>query len=352
MKRYRRFWILIALSILTIFALIRLGNIDVSWNTLNRVHLGWYLMVVVAYYASVVARGWRWYFILKVMGRPVGFVYATALLTAGLFANAILPARAGEVARIALLKQDHKIPVSQSLASIASERALDVFAILTMAIVAAWVALPDRIPPEAFQLMLITGALFIIGLIGLFVIPGIETWLREGKLIQTIIPQKIWPFYQKILDFGFSLIHGVHLLGKQPLALIIAIGQSFFIWIWDALMVHFILISLNLKPLFSASLFSAMISDLVTAVPLTPGSLGQFDAVLVGLLTLFGYSVSDSSLTTLLLRLVQMWTFVPVSAIVTYIFGFSRILQIKNLQDDITQTPSVSAPPVSNPAEG
>ena len=44
------------------------------------------------------------------------------------------------------------------------------------------------------------------------------------------------------------------------------------------------------------------------------------------MLALFGISVANASLAILLLRLVQLWTFIPVSGIITYIFGFSRVL--------------------------
>jgi len=351
MKKYRRLWVICILSALTIFALLRLGNIDISFETLARVNLGWYALVVVSFYASIIARGWRWQGILKAMGWPVGFVYATALLTTGLFTSAILPARAGDIGRVAILKQDHKIPIAQGIASIASERALDVFSILTLAMIAAWLALPGRIPPEVLQLMLGVGVLFILGLVGLLIIPGIENWLREGRLVKKMVPTKGWSFFQKMLDFGFSLIEGVRMLGRKPGSLVIAIGQSFLIWIWDALMIYFILISLGIVAPFSMSLFTAMISDLMTAVPLTPGALGQFDATLISLLTLFGLTRSDSSLTTLLLRLIQLWTFIPISGLATYIFGFSRVLNLDSTKINPPQVPPVSTSPASNLAE-
>lgn len=346
--KYKRLWIIVALSLLMIFALVRLGNINMSWDTLARVNLGWYSLVVVSYYASLVARGWRWQGILKTMGWPVGFAYAVTLLTAGLFTSAILPARAGDIGRVALLKQDHNIPVAQGIASIAGERALDVLAILSMAIIGAWLALPGRLPAEVLQLLAGVGLLFIIGLVGLLVIPGVEKWLREFKLVQTITPPKIWALYQKILDFGFSLIHGVRMLGQKPTALGAAVGQSFFIWLWDALMIYFILLSLGLAAPFSVSLFTAMVSDLVTAVPLTPGALGQFDAALISLLSLFGLSTTDSSLTTLLLRLIQLWTFIPISGLVTYIFGFSRVLKIGQSEAAAPGQPALSSTPIES----
>jgi len=347
MKKYKRLFLILALSLLMIWAVIKLGNLDLSLTTLRRINWAWYSLVVVSYYASIVARGWRWQRILQTMGWSVGFVYATTLLTAGLFLSAILPARAGDVGRVAMLRQDHKIPVAQGIASIAGERVLDVCAILTLALLGAWLALPGRMPPEVVQLIVGVGLLLVVGLVGLLVAPGIENWLREPPLLPKIAPVKLWSIYQKVLDFGFSLIEGVRILGRRPGALAVIVGQSFFIWLWDALMVYFILISLGIVEPFSVSLFAAMVSDLVTAIPLTPGALGQFDAALISLLALFGISTADAGLTVLLLRLVQLWTFIPVSGLITYIFGFSRVLQLgqsETLPDQIEMSRPTASP--------
>ncbi len=349
MKKYKRLWIILALSAIMIVALVRLGNIDISFKTLGRVRWEWYLLVIFSYYASVIARGWRWQTILKAMGWPVGFVYTNALLIAGLFLNAILPARAGDIGRVAMLKQDHKIPVSQGIASIAGERVLDVFSLLALAIVGAWLALPGRIPPEVLQFMMVMGVLLGIGVVGLLVIFGIEKWLREFSILKKLLPDKLWGFYQKALDFIFSMINGIRILARKPGALLFVTAQSFFVWLWDALMLYFILISLGILQPFSVSLFSSMGGALATAIPLTPGALGQFDAVVISLLALFGISTADASFTILLLRLVQLWTFIPVSGIITYIFGFSRALNLGQIQAETAGSqPALS----SNPVEG
>ncbi|RMF02628.1 MAG: TIGR00374 family protein, partial [Chloroflexi bacterium] len=195
----------------------------------------------------------------------------------------------------------------------------------------AWLALPGKIPPEVLQFLATMGILLVLGVAGLLLIPGAETWLRNFGPLKKLLPPKLWAIYQKILDFGFSLIEGVRVLAKNPLTLAVIMAQSFFVWIWDALMVYFILLSLGILEPFSVSLFGSMVGALATAVPLTPGALGQFDAVLIGLLALFGISTADAGLTVLLLRLVQLWTFIPVAGLVTYLFGFSRALNLGHI---------------------
>jgi uncharacterized protein (TIRG00374 family) len=338
MKKYVHLLIISALSVVTILALLRLGHIDVSFDTLARVSKSWLFLAFVTFYLSIIARGLRWQHILKTMDRPVPTLYAQTLLIAGLFISSILPGRAGDLGRIAMLKQDHKIPVSQGLASLATERALDVFAVLILAVLGAIWSLHGQVPPEVLELMIGAAMLFILGLIGLFAVPSIEGWLRQPGWVWRLMPQAVRPFYQKVINFGFALIHGVRDLGQKPVALGAIVAESFGIWLFDALIVHLVLLSLGYSVSFGVSLFSAMVGVLATIVPLMPGALGQFEAALISLLTLLGIPAADSALTALLVRFISLWSFIPVSGLVTYLFGFSRALSFNKKQLDTAET--------------
>lgn len=349
MKKYAHVLIISTLSVVTILALLRLGHIDISFDTLARVNGSWFFLAFVTFYLSIIARGLRWQHILKTMGRPVPTLYAQTLLTTGLFISSILPARAGDLGRIAMLKQDHKIPVSQGLASLAAERALDVFAVLILAITGAIWSLHGHVPLEVMELMISSGILFVFGLLGLLAVPSIEGWLRQPGWAWRVMPAAVQPFYRKVIDFGFALIHGVRDLGQKPLALAAIVAESFGIWLFDAVIVHMVLFSLGHKVSFGVSLFSAMVGVLATIVPLMPGALGQFEAAVISLLTLLGISTADSSLTALLVRFISLWSFIPVSGLITYLFGFSRALSFNNKQLDAAET--VSAPATATTVE-
>lgn len=338
MKKYAHLLIIAVLSIVTIFGLLRLADIDISFDTLARVNGLWLGLAFVAFYVSIFARGLRWQHILKTMGRPVPTLYAQTLLTAGLFISSILPARAGDLGRIAMLKQDHKIPVSQGLASLAAERALDVFAVLILAIIGAIWSLQGHAPLEIMELMISAGMLFVLGLLGLLAVPSIEGWLRQPGWVWRVMPPAVRPFYRKVVDFGFALIHGVRDLGQKPLDLAAIVAESFGIWVFDAIIVHLVLLSLGHSVSFGVSLFSAMVGVLATIVPLMPGALGQFEAAVISLLTLLGISTADSSLTALLVRFISLWSFIPVSGLITYLFGFSRALNFNSKQLDNAET--------------
>jgi len=325
-KKYSHILLILFFSLLTVAALLKLGNIDISLDTLARVDWFWYTLVFITFYISVIARGIRWQRILNTLGWPVQRGYAIALLTAGWFGSAVLPARAGDIGRIAMLKQNYDIPIAKGLASITAERAMDVFAILTMAVIAVLITLQDKIPPQALQLMIITAVLFGSGLLGLLAMPSLENWLREARFLQQHLPTALWILYSKLIEFGFNLLHGVRDLSKHPATLLLLVGESFLIWIYDMLIIHFTLYAIASPLTIAQSTVAAMLSDLSIAIPLTPGGLGQFELVLIALLALFDLPTSDGALTALLVRFAIFWTFIPISGLVTYLFGFSRVL--------------------------
>jgi hypothetical protein len=327
-KKYTHLLIIAVLSALLILALLRLGNIELSWETLRQVNSGWLLAAFITFYASIIARGLRWQHILQTISWPVGFVYSQALLITGLFISSILPGRAGDIGRIAMLKQDHHIPVSQGMASIATERVLDVFSVLILAAVGAIWAMQGRVPPEMGQLMAAAAGLLILGLVGLIAVSGLEGWFKPSGWIWRLVPVRFKALYQKVVTFGFAMVHSVRDLSQKPAVLSLIVAESFIIWLLDAVIVHLVLVSLGVNVSFSVSLVSSMVGVLATIVPLMPGALGQFEAAIIGLLVLLGVAPAQASLAALLVRFISLWSFIPVSGLVTYIFGFSRALTL------------------------
>lgn len=345
-QKYSTLLLTLFFSLLTVAALIRLGDIDISLATLTTVQWQWYALVFVMFYLSVIARGLRWRRILNTLGYPISRLYAIGLLTAGLFGSSILPARAGDVGRVAMLKQDHDIPITHSIASIAAERATDVFAVLTLAVIGGLIALQGRMPIEAIQLMGLTAILFGVGFVGLIVTPALGDWLRHPTWLQQRLPLPniIWTIYGKGVDFGLNLVDGVRRLGQSPVILMVIIVESFIIWLYDVLILYFSLWAIDIDLNFPATMFASMVADLAIAMPLTPGGLGQFEVVLISLLSLFDITTSEGAFASLLVRFAIFWSWIPMSGLITYAFGFARLMDWKNSLN-ITAEPSLATEP-------
>lgn len=320
MKQLARLLIILILGLLTVLLLIKLGNIDFSPATLRQINPAYLLVAALIHYSGFLMRGRRWQNLLGGLGYPVRYIYATTLLMSGWFVSALIPARAGDLARAYMLNRDHRMPMAQGLGSIATERALDILVILGLALLAALWALAGKIPPWVWQISGGAGVLLAGLVMALLLTPALE---------DRLIALWPWPLYQKIARFGFDLLRSIRRLAENPVRLAMALAQSVYIWLCDIFLIHFVFLSLGATIPLSVSAFTGMTVDLAAAAPLVPGAVGQVEGAAMAVLSLFQLNPQQGSLMILLNRLISFWSFILVSGAVTYFFGFWQVLSLK-----------------------
>jgi uncharacterized protein (TIRG00374 family) len=94
------------------------------WEEIRELDWRWVSIAVVADLLVYVIQGWRWNLLLLPVA-PVKPLNALGAIYVGLFANEVLPLRAGELIRCFLMARWSKIPTSVTLASALIERIFD-----------------------------------------------------------------------------------------------------------------------------------------------------------------------------------------------------------------------------------
>ena len=94
------------------------------WEEIRALDWRWVAVGVVAEVLTYVIQGWRWSLLLRPVA-PVSTPQASRAIFVGLFANEVLPLRAGELIRCFLLTRWTEIPISVTLASALIERIFD-----------------------------------------------------------------------------------------------------------------------------------------------------------------------------------------------------------------------------------
>ncbi len=323
MKNYSRAIIILVLGVMTLLLLLKIGNIDISRETLRRIDWKFLALAAVIHYSGFAVRGWRWQKLLGGMGHRITYRYATTLLVSGWFASALLPARLGDVLRATLLRRDHRTPLADGFGSIATERALDILAIVLLALVAAGWALAGNTPAWVWQ-SLGGGAALLVTLVAVL----IASPQFEGFFLR-LLP---WQLYRKGVRFGFELLASIRRLGENPRLLLTVAGQSGYIWLCDVFLMYFALLSAGIVAPLSVAAFTGMTVDLAAAVPIIPGALGQVEGTALGVFSLFQIAPAQSSLVILLNRFISYWTFIIVSGAVAYFFGFSQAFKNDELR--------------------
>jgi glycosyltransferase 2 family protein len=101
------------------------------WEAMGRSELAWLAPALVVFAASILLRALRWQMLFEPAHRP-GTKAATRALLVGYLFNNLLPARAGEAARIFQVHRDAGVPRAEALATVVVERIFDVLSLLLL----------------------------------------------------------------------------------------------------------------------------------------------------------------------------------------------------------------------------
>ena len=313
---------LIALiGVVTIAVLVVLAGGKAALDAVVKANWAFLGLAVLVHYSSFALRGHRWQRLLSALGYPLPYLYTTGLLLAGWFASALLPARAGDWLRVGVLRLDtdrhQPVPVPSSLSSIVLERVLDILAILVLGAAFGFLLMRDQLPSWLLASYLVgIGLLLLFGAV-LVLAPPLLNWLR-----------KLWQhrYWQLAIDFVTHFVEGLRTLFRQPPTAILVIVESIIIWLCDALVLWLVVLSLAAPLSLPAAAFVALTVDVLAAIPLTPGGIGQIDAAYAGLLALLALPALNVGAIVLVVRFITYWSFLVFSGLVALAAGFGSLM--------------------------
>lgn len=329
----RRIALLVGLGLLTLALLVAVGGGRDAIIALTQVDGRYIALAMLVHYSGFAVRGHRWQRLLGMMGHQLTYLFATALLLAGWFVSALLPARAGDLLRIAVLRLPGQtrqpVPVADSLGSIVLERALDISAILVLGAGFSLLVARNRLPAwVASAYILGIGLLFALGL-AVVVAPPLLNWLGRRS------SHRLWT---SLIAFTDQFVLSLRTLFRHPATALLVMVESLYIWGCDVALLWLVIRSLGQSASIADAGFVALTVDVTAAVPLTPGGIGQIDAVYAALLALVAGSAYNVAAVVLVTRLVSYWSFLLFSGVVTFAAGFGAMLMENNREIEEEQT--------------
>ena len=268
---------LASVAISIVFVVLTLARVDIAGaaSSLGRVApLG--LVVAIALTGlELVLRAERWRRILRPFA-PIGLRSALAYLSIGYFANTLLPARLGDVARAVLAGKAFGVPRLRILGTILLERVADGLVILAIVTVLA-LALPEARPLlETARLIALIGAGGALAL-AVAVLLTHRTAVAATRLAALT------------RDVIARLAEGLEALRRPAgVAVFGALTVIAFFLAAAALLVVADALGIVLSPQQGVLVMGAL--ALSTAIPAAPGSIGTYE--FVGLTTLTGLGVA------------------------------------------------------------
>ena len=261
-------------SLLCLVWVLHGANLGALRHEVEKLDWSWVIFAVVTDIGVYAWQGWRWSLVL----RPVLFVSpwkAMRAIYVGLFANEVLPLRAGELIRCFLLARWEKTPLSVMLASALIERIFD--GIWLIACFWFTIRHVTHVPK-----LIADGAVFLallIAVVGIFL--AVAMYWKEQTLDSLL--------HARWLNWVHILIKDLHLIGHSRY-LYFAFLVSLPYLLMQVLPIYGIMRAYG--PLDGVSSMPIALTAMVmlrfgSIVPQAPGNLGSFQALAVASLLLF-----------------------------------------------------------------
>jgi uncharacterized protein (TIRG00374 family) len=305
-----RLLIYLATVVVTVaFSYVALSGINFAqvWRALRASDYLWLIPALGAFGLGVAARGLRWRSLFAPGRRPSRGVVMNAMMVGYLY-NCILPARAGEAARVVVLRRRSSIAAVEIVGTVVLERVYDVVTILVIFFVAEpWLPHVSWFGAAAVAAIvlaaLIAAAATVLALYG----------DRPVRLLLRPLSRFAWVSGARLERTIDELIHGLSGLRHGAVALE-AFIWSVIGWMFSALCAYIVSLSFHLHLSFACGVVVVVAVGLSMILPSAPGAIGVFEGAALIALKAFGISHSAALPYALVLHVVNLVPYLLVGA--------------------------------------
>lgn len=331
-KRMVLNFVTIAVTIAFSYFALRGVKLAQVWSALQASDYWWLIPSFAVFVLSIAARALRWRSLFAPDRRPPLGDVSNAMIV-GYFFNNVLPARAGEAARIVVLNQRAGTPAVEVVGTVVVERLYDVVGILVIFFVAKpWLPHVSWFGAAAVA-SIVLAALIVAAAIVLAV-------YGERPLLFVLSPlRRLRWFAGDRLDHAVSeLVHGLSGLRNRNVALQ-AFVWTVAAWLLSALSAYFVMLAFpSLHPTFAAGVLVLVAVGLGMILPSPPAAVGVFEGAALIALSAYGLSHSQALPFALVLHAVNFVPFVVFGALVVH----------HNARRGLRARPTEAAPAVSS----
>ncbi|MEO7018680.1 MAG: lysylphosphatidylglycerol synthase transmembrane domain-containing protein [Ktedonobacteraceae bacterium] len=307
-KRLLNWRTLVPLAIVLVFLAYTAQKLQINpaqtWATMHNANVIFLLAAFFTYYLSFPIRTLRWRMLLENVGyrnengvHLPRFRKLLEILYISWFANAIVPAKLGDVYRAYLLRQEAEVSATRTFGTVLAERLLDLIVLLLLFLSAIIVSLHANLPVYLRAGLYVTLAIVLVGI-------GTLLLLRTfpGQ-IRSFIPQRFQGHYEHLQEGTLGSFRRI-----PTLTLLTVL-----VWLCEAGRFFFVSLALNLIPgdlphMAAAAIFIALGEALLTIVPFTSGGIGLVEVGMIAMLTLFTPSHNLAAAGVLLDRTISLFS--------------------------------------------
>lgn len=276
------------------------------------------------YYATFILRAYRWRWMLGQAGvnRENGYAVPTVprlieIMLLSWFVNCVIPAKIGDAYRCYLFKRDSGASFSTTLGTILAERLTDLLVLFMTMSLAGIIAFHGDLPSQVTQTMLVGIGLIAIGIVAL----GVLGFGRNK--VQRFVPHRFHGQFEMFHNAIFACLR------RPVVPTLISLGM----WCMDGLRLFIVAASLGAGLSFPLAVFVALMSALLTTLPITPAGLGVVEAAIIVVLKLVDIEPDMASSVAFMDRLIGYWSLILIGV----------ILYVRRLKTDVTAPEPVAS---------
>lgn len=332
MKRILQITFIVALTVFFIVLFLRNSDLRVVWRIITSANPWWIGAGVALNFSVLIFRSVRWQTLIGGEKRPAFYptFFAT---TTGYMLSTVLPIRAGDIARPALLARRTRVRFAEALGTVLTERVLDLVAILVIFVyfcIAHWNDFPQeraviRGGAVGAGTLLIGVLLFLVALY--FFRGGVR---RTHEWLGRILPRRFRDAWMRFFDaFAQTLT-----ITERPRDFLIVTSCTAAIWFCLTAQLWVVLIGLARPLPYDSTFLINAVATLGIAIP-TPGGVGGFHKLCQWLLTSFYRFDIDASVATAVLFHVVGTLPVVVSGIALFLREGLRWKDLTEVSGDV-----------------
>jgi uncharacterized protein (TIRG00374 family) len=246
-------------------------------DTFTVVRWPWVVTAVALNLLSVVVRALAWNTVIRQAISPPrpGFKLVFSAFSVGLFANAVLPGRVGEIGRVAVLARrlpGRKGAWATLIGTVFAHRMFDLFPTIGLVV---WVVLGAKLPHWALMTIVV-----LVGVgVALFAFAVVGARETQGHVLEGQ--------FGRVRDLVTRARKGLAIM-RQPVAAASAATFQFLGWVCQLLAVFAAMHAFRIyEPLVAAGLVLVMM-NVVTVLPFWPGNVGLVQAAVAVSLSQYG----------------------------------------------------------------
>ncbi|GAC1385068.1 MAG: lysylphosphatidylglycerol synthase transmembrane domain-containing protein [Herpetosiphon sp.] len=303
-KRVRswKFWLGVLISAFFVYWTARGLEWATFWETLKHANYWWLVPGVVVYFVAVLARTWRWHYMLRHL-KQVSVARLFPVVVIGYMGNNVYPLRAGEVIRSFILRRKEGIAVSSSLATVALERLFDGL-VMTAFVFATLPLLPL---PHQYRALVVVASVLFAAALALFLLLASQperAAILIGWWVDRVVPVT---FRGRVTKVAITFLEGLRSL-RSPREVAMIFLTSVAIWLTETTKYWFVTYAFSgLHVGFPVLMLMTAVVNLATMIPSAPGYVGTFDKPGIEVLVAVGHVRANLAAAYTLVLHVALW---------------------------------------------